>query len=234
MEKLQYEDQLRLLDRGKPGEILDLLLKFSQNGAYALHFFNYYKEVPISSAAEVLYVFGDSLVCRSNPTQTRALKTSHYTIIRIEQLSHAIYASTDYCEETDEIILSDFSYVDVLPDRRNTLRVKIGGLFLVQMEAGNSTFTAKLKDLSLGGCAVEVSDKALLGTFTYFYLNFSFDLKNRSEPQKLRVMARLLRFEGDSKPWRCIMLFEHDRRSEDLIGMYIAQRQAEIIRELKD
>jgi len=234
MEKLQYEDQLRLLDRGEPGEILELLLKLSQKPAHDLQFFNYYKEVPISSAAEILYVFGDSLICRSNPTQTRALKASHYTVIRSEQLNHAIYASTDYCAETDEITLSDFSYVDVLPDRRNTLRVKIGGLFQVQMEAGTSSFTAKLKDLSLGGCAIEVSDKALLKTFTYFYLNFSFDLKNRAEPQKLRVMARLLRFESDSKPWRCILLFEHDRRSEDLIGMYIAQRQAEIIRELKD
>jgi hypothetical protein len=102
------------------------------------------------------------------------------------------------------------------------------------MEAGTTTFTAKLKDLSLGGCAVEIPDKVLLGAFTYFYLNFSFDLKNRPEPQKLRIMARLLRFESDNKPWRCILLFEHDRRSEDLIGRYIAQRQAEIIMELKD
>jgi hypothetical protein len=234
MEKLQYEDQLRLLDRGEPGEILEILLKFFQLSSEDLQFFNYYKEVPISSAAELLYVFGDTLICRTNPTQTRALKASHHTIIRSPRLSHDIYASTDYCAETDEITLSDFSFVDVLPDRRNTLRVKIGGLFQVPMEAGTTSFTGKLKDLSLGGCAIEVPDKALLGTFTYFYLNFTFDLKNRPEPQKLRIMARLLRFESESKPCRCIMLFEHDRRSEDLIGMYIAQRQAEIIRELKD
>jgi hypothetical protein len=234
MKMLQYEDQLRLLDRGEPGEILELLLKLSQKASHDLQFFNYYKEVPISSATEVLYVFGDTLICRSNPTQTRALKASRYTIIRSKQLNHAIYASTDYCAETDEITLSDFAYVDVLPDRRNTLRVKIGGLFQVPVEAGTACFTAKLKDLSLGGCAIEVPDKELLGTFTYFYLNFSFDLKSRVEPQTLRILARLLRFESDSKPWRCILLFEHDRRSEDLIGMYIAQRQAEILRELKD
>lgn len=234
MEKMQYEDQLRLLDRGEPGEILALLLKLSQNPSHDLKFFNYYKEVPISTAADVLYLFGDTLVCRSNPTQTRAIKASHYTIIRSGLLSHDVYASAEYCAETDEITLSDFSYVDVLPDRRNALRVKIGGLFQVPVDAGTSTFTAKLKDLSLGGCALEVPDKSLLGTFTYFYLNLTFDLKNRPEPQKLRIMARLLRFESDDNPCRCIMLFEHDRRSEDLIGMYIAQRQAEIIRELKD
>jgi hypothetical protein len=88
-----------------------------------------------------------------------------------------------YDAETDEITLSGFSYVEVLPDRRNTLRVKIGGLFQVPIEAGTTTFTAKLKDLSLGGCALEVPDKALLGNFTYFYLNLSFTLQNSQHPK---------------------------------------------------
>lgn len=234
MQKMQYEDQLHLLDCGTSSEILEQLLQISQQGAHALQFFNYYKEVPISSAAEPLYVFGETLVCRSNPTQTRAIRASRYTIIRSPLLENDIYAAAEYSAETDEITLSEFTGVEVLPDRRNTLRVKIGGLFLVAMEAGTSTFTAKLKDLSLGGCAIEIPDKRLLGTFSYFYLNFSFDLKNRPEPQKIRIMSRLLRFEGSGNPCRCILLFEHDRRSEDLVGMYVAQRQAEIIRELRD
>jgi len=234
MEKTQHEDQLRLLERGKPGEILELLLQYSQQPSHDLQFFNYYKEIPIFSAAELLYLFDDTLVCRSNATQNRAIKASHYTVIRSPQLSHAIYATADYCAETDEITLSDFSYVEVLPDRRTTLRVKIGGLVQVLLEAGTTSFMAKLKDLSLGGCALEVPDKSLMGTFTYFYLNFTFDLKNPVEPQKLRIMSRLLRFEGGDTHCRCILLFEHDRRSEDLVGRYIAQRQAEILRELKD
>jgi hypothetical protein len=234
MEKMQYEDQLKLLDHRDGKEILELLLQLSHKDGQNLQFFNYYKEVPISSAAELLYLFGDTLICRSNPTQTRALKASRYTIIRSPQLAHDVYATAEYDAETDEITLSEFSYVELLPDRRNTLRVKIGGLFQVPVEAGTTTFTGKLKDLSLGGCALEVPDKELLGSFTYFYLNLSFTLQGQSTPQKLRVMARLLRFENDTNPCRCILLFEHDRRSEDLIGRYIAQRQAEIIRELKD
>ena len=234
MEKMQYEEQLRLLDQGVPGEILEQLLNIGQDSANRLQLFNYYKEVPISSTSELLYVFGDTLTCRSNETQSRAIKASRYTIIRSPKLPHDVYAGAVFNADTNEIILSDFSYVEVLPDRRNTLRVKIGGLFQVQVEAGPDQFTAKLKDLSLGGCALEIPDKALLKTYTYFHLNFAFQLKNRPEPQKLRVLARLLRFESEGKPCRCILLFEHDRRSEDLVGTYIAQRQTEIIRELKD
>ncbi len=234
MEKMHYEDQLRLLDHTAQDEILELLLSFSQKTSHDLKFFNYYKEVPITSAAELLYVFGDTLACRSNQTQSKAIKLSKFTIVRSSQFKHDIYATAAYNEESDEITLSEFAYVEVLPDRRNTLRVKIGGLFLVTIEAGTNSFVAKLKDLSLGGCAIEIPDKALLGSFTYFHLNFSFALQGRQEPHKLRIMARLLRFESDSTPCRCIFLFEHDLRSEDLIGRYIAQRQAEIIRELKD
>ncbi len=234
MEKMQFEEQLRLLDRGAPGEILEKLLSVSEAKGSSLQFFNYYKEVPVAAAVEVLYLFGDNLVCRSNQTQSRAINTSRYTVIRSKQLPHDVYAKAEYCAESDEITLSEFSYVEVLPDRRNALRVKIGGLFQITVEAGPNAFTAKLKDLSLGGCALEVSDKSLLGSYSYFYLSFAFQLSNRPEPQKLRLMARLLRFENDSSPYRCIMLFEHDLRSEDLIGRYIAQRQVEILRELKD
>ncbi|CAH2032595.1 PilZ domain-containing protein [Trichlorobacter ammonificans] len=233
MESLLYEDQLRLLERIEPDDILNRLALLAQQPKPALQFFNYYKEVPVSSPVEILYVFGDTLACRVSEVQSRAIQNSRYTIIRSPQLGRDLYATAEFKEETNEVILSDFAYVEVLPDRRTTLRVKIGGLFRLAVEAGPDTFEAKLRDLSLGGCALEIPDKNLLGKFAYFYLNFSFDLKNYPQPQQLRIMARFLRFEGEGPPARGIFLFEHDKRSEDLVGMYIAQRQAEIIKELK-
>ncbi len=234
MEKTSCEEHLKLLGRGEPGEILNILLQISSKPTNQLKIFNFYKEVPISSHVEILYVFGDNLICRANPAHTGILQKSNYTILRSPKLSNDVYAAVEYSVETDEITLSEFSFVEVLPDRRNALRVKVGGIFPISVEAGTSSFSAVLKDLSLGGCAIDVDNKALLGTFLYFYLNFTFYIKNYPEPQKLRVMSRLLRFETNEKPFRCIMLFEHDRRSENVIGMYIAQRQAEIIRELKE
>ena len=234
MESFQHEDYLRLLGRGEPGEIVDLLVRLSHKANPEMQFFNYYKEVPVSSPAELLYVFDETLACRSSDLQKQAIKNCRYTLIRSPQLPHDVYATAILNEVTNEIILSEFAYVELLPDRRTTLRVKIGGLFRVTVEAGSDSFIAKLKDLSLGGCALEIPDKSLLGKFAYFYINFSFDLKNRPQPMQLRIMARFLRFEGEEEsPARGIFLFEQDKRGEDLIGMYIAQRQAEIIKELK-
>lgn len=234
MERLQYENQLHLLTTADAAEILETLVALTQRPRPArFQLFNYYKEVPVAAGAEILYLFGDSLCCRTTETQARAIELNRHTIIKCADLPHDVYADASYNQETQEVALSGFSYVEVLPERRNSIRVKIGGLLFVEVEAGPDRFRAKLKDLSLGGCALEVPDKALLGSFTYFYLNFTLSLANRPAAVTLRVMSRLLRFESEGNPCRCIFLFELDRGSEDLIGMFIAQRQGEILRELK-
>lgn len=234
MDRQQYENQLHLLTTADSDEILTLLVDLSQRPKpprFQLH--NYYKEVPVAANAEILHLLDDSLCCRTNETQARAIELSRHTILKCPELPHDIYAQARYNPENGEVALSGFTYVEVLPERRNSIRVKIGGLLFVEVEAGPDRFRAKLKDLSLGGCALEVPDKALLGSFTYFYLNFTLSLANRPAPVTLRVLSRLLRFESEGNPCRCIFLFELDRGSEDLIGMFIAQRQGEIIRELK-
>lgn len=234
MERQQYENQLHLLTDADSSEILAKLLALSQRPQpprFQLH--NYYKEVPVSANVEILSLSEDTLYCRTSELQSRAIELSRHTILKCSELPHDVYAEARFDSESREIALYGFSYVEVLPERRSSIRVKIGGLMFVEVEAGPNRFKAKLKDLSLGGCALEIPDKALLGSFIYFYLNFSLTLNNRPAPIALRVMSRLLRFESQGTPCRCIFLFELDRGSEDLIGMYIAQRQGEIIRELK-
>lgn len=235
MERQQYENQLHLLkeEADSPDILAKLLTLSRQPKPPRLQLHNYYKEVPVAASVEILYLFEDSLCCRTNELQSRAIELSRHTILKCPDLPHDVYAEARFNSESREVVLSNFSYVEVLPERRNSIRVKIGGLVFVEVEAGPDRFRAKLKDLSLGGCALEVPDKALLGSFTYFYLNFTFSLANRPAPVTLRIMSRLLRFESQGAPCRCIFLFELDRGSEDLIGMYIAQRQGEIIRELK-
>lgn len=234
MDGRQYENQLHLLTTADSGEILKLLIGLSQRPKpprFQLH--NYYKEVPVTAAAEILYLYDDSLYCRTNETQARAIDLSRHTILKCPELSHGVYAEAYYRAESREVCLSRFSYVEVLPERRSSIRVKIGGSLQVEVEAGPHRFQAGLMELSLGGCALEVPDRALLGNYSYFYINLLLPLASRQEPAALRVLARLLRFESEGNPCRCIFLFELNRGGEHLIGMFIAQRQGEIIRELK-
>lgn len=233
MKTAEFEERLRLLERPDQEAVLDKLSDIAAKPKSRLEFFNYYKEVPVLSRAEVLYAFGETITCKTAETQLLAIKNSGYTIIRSPQLVHNLYADAEVNVDSAEVVLSNFCYVDVLASNRETMRVNIGGLFKVIVEAGADSFDAKLKNLSLGGALLEFADKELLGKFSYFYINFAFNLKNRNVPLELRVMARFLRFEDEGPPARGIFLFEHDRRSEDQIGMFIAQRQSEILGELK-
>lgn len=233
MKAVEFEDRLRLLEQPDQEMILDKLSNIAAQPGARLQFFNYYKEVPVLSKAEILYAFGETIVCKASETQVIAIKNSGYTIIRSPQMEHDLYADAEANTDTGEIVLSNFCYIEVLANSRESMRVKVGGLFRVVVEAGADSFDAKLRDISLGGALLEFASRELLGKFSYFYINFVFHLNNRPEPLELRVMARFLRFVNEGTPVKAIFLFEHDRRSEDQIGMFIAQRQAEILGELK-
>jgi len=76
MAPFQHEDYLRLTGLGEPGEILNLLVQLSQKTKHDIKFFNYYKEVPVSAPVEFLYVFGETLACRSSDPQNRPSRTA--------------------------------------------------------------------------------------------------------------------------------------------------------------
>jgi len=212
-------DELRRLQEAKQLTELKLL--------------NYYKEVPISSVARSFRFVGDALVCRTNETQARAIEFTKHAIVKSKDLTHHIYASAHYSADTREVTLSDFSYVDVLPEHRESVRVRMHIPIAVLIESGLDQFKGRLIDLSLDGCAVDVAQCELQGSKVCVYLNIETHLKERRHTVRVRVMARFLKAEHHHKVSRCVFLFMHDKGSEDLIGKIIALRQGEIIRELR-
>lgn len=223
---IRFKEHFRLLEHDQNGSILKELLRLPRRHPLPeVQFLNYYKEVPVFSPARIVYLFGDTLICHAGEAQARAIGFSKGTVVRAAPLKHDVYATAHYDPVTREVALSDFCYVEVLSERRASIRVRMQAPPEVVIEAGPGRFTGRMLDLSLYGCAIEIADREPLGGFTYFYINLE-------TPLKARLMSRLMRVEGDTRQLRCIFLFEHDRRSEDQIGRLIARRQAEIIREL--
>jgi hypothetical protein len=106
-------------------------------------------------------------------------------------------------------------------------------LFQITIEAGPGQFIGKLRELSLHGCAVDITDPQLLGSYKFFYLNLDMPFKTFRGTNKARIMVKLVRGEQITRGYRCIFTFEHDNTTEDQVGRLLTQRQAEIIRELK-
>ncbi|HPX60256.1 MAG TPA: PilZ domain-containing protein [Deltaproteobacteria bacterium] len=213
--------------------VRDLLRLINAEPQTSLELLNYYQEVPVSAPLTILYAFGDTLFCRTSDSQTRVVQDVKSTLIRAKDLRHPVYARALYHQETNELELSGFAYVEVLPERRASIRVRMKGLFQVVIEAGKNRFSGRLRVLSLHGCAVEISDRQLLENFTFFYLNMEMPFSTFKGKNTARVMARLLRVDQLERCAQCIFMFEHDNTTEDQVGRLLMQRQTEIIRELK-
>jgi len=114
-----------------------------------------------------------------------------------------------------------------------SVRVKMDSLFPLIVEAGSTQFSGKLRELSLNGCAVDIPDQQLMGSYKFFYLNMDMPFKTFKGTHKTRIMVKFVRGEQGARSYRCIFTFEHDNTTEDQIGRLLTQRQTEIIRELK-
>lgn len=229
-----HKDHFCILEQAKGSSILEELLRLPRlKPQPVVQFLNYYKEVPVSGTAEILRASNDTLICRTSESQARAIELNRNTIVKSKPLQHDVFAVAHHDLDTGEVILSDFSYAEVLSDRRASIRVRMHVPLAVLVEAGPNRIKGRLLDISLDGCAIGIADKELMADYTYFYLNMDMHLKAHQKPINARVMSRLVKAEQHNNYSRCIFLFEHDKRSEDQVGTIIAQRQAEIIRELK-
>lgn len=222
-----------LLEQPGDSRVEDDLLNLGRLTPFPeVQFLNYYKEVPVSAAARIASVTEAGLICRTSETQARVIEFSEYTIIKGAPFQHHVYAHAALDPDTRDIVLSDLRYVEVHSNRRASVRVRMQVPPVICIEAGTSKTSGRMLDLSLDGCAINIADRTLLQNFSYFYLTIDMPLKMQQVHVKPRVMAKLARLDQHNKLYRCIFLFEHNKSSEDQIGLLIARRQAEIIREL--
>jgi hypothetical protein len=210
-----------------------LLTIFQTDKPATVTFLNFYKEVAIVSPIESMSAVNGCLTCKATEVQGRAIANSNNTIIRSTTLRHDVLAKARYRYDSKDVVLSELVYVDVLTDRRASVRVKIDFGLPLRIEAGQNRFAGTMLELSLNGCAVDITDAALLEHYKYFYLNIEMPFVTFKGSNNTRIMAKLIRGEQIGKNYRCIFVFEHDNTTEDQIGRLLTQRQTGIIRELR-
>ncbi|MDD2273654.1 MAG: PilZ domain-containing protein [Desulfuromonadaceae bacterium] len=222
-----------LMDDPEEGSVENDLSKLASSRPHTgVQLLNYYKEVPLSAPARILEVSESGVVCRTSELQARAIEYSEYTIIQGAPFRHHVYANALYDKESGNLALSALQYVEVHSNRRKSVRVRMQVPPLIGLEAGATKFSGRMLDLSLDGCAVNIPDRDLLGNFSFFYLTIAMPLKPQQPPGTTRLLAKLAKVYQHNRLFRCIFLFEHDKSSENQIGMLIARRQTDIIREL--
>jgi len=216
--------------RQDEASILDVLCAI-KNGRLTndLGLLNFYREVPINFGATVNQVERGMAEFEVHQLQALLMEQQRETIIRSGHLQHDVVARVLRADvDKGFAFLTQFSYVQILTDRRAHVRVRVSGEIEVTFRVNQLQLQGRLRDISIGGLAIMAPEMG------WVHENIRGEIIFFLSGARLSFPATLLRM-ADAPPQK-IFAFQckPDGNSEKLIANLVFQTQSEIIRELKE
>lgn len=202
-------------------------------------FLNYYKEIPVSYDARLISVENEMAEFEVHEYQAKIISLEKNTLIRSHAKSPVpddLVGEVFYVNVArKKVILTRFHYAKINSDLRRYVRVCLDGHRAdVDIFFDNDIVPASVKDISLGGLALEMSDPAGLESGKEVNLILKLEAPDEPSLREIGAACTVTRLLGEKPPYICILEFHPDRHSQQALAYYINQRQVEIIRELKE
>ncbi len=199
-------------------------------------FLNYYKEIPVSYDAKLVSVENDMAEFEVHEYQAKVIAVEKLAAIRAHEKSPVpddLVGEVFYVNVSrKKVILTRFHYAKIRADLRRFVRVCLEGHYAdVDIHLENNIIPASVRDISLGGLAVFLSDKD--GLEPGMEVSLILKLENASV-REIGAACKVIRLLNDEPPYTFILEFISDRNSQQALAYYINQRQVEIIKELKE
>jgi hypothetical protein len=202
-------------------------------------FLNYYKEIPVSYDARLLSVENEMAEFDVHEYQAKVISVEKKVLIRShlkspvpdDLVGDVFYVNT----ARKRVILTRFHYAKIRSDLRRYVRVCLDGHRAdVDIYMQNDIIPASVRDISLGGIALNIKDLADLKAGMEVNLILKLESPEETAVQEIGAACTVIRIIGDTAPYTCILEFHPDRHSQQSLAYYINQRQVQIIRELKE
>jgi hypothetical protein len=210
--------------------IIEILLAIKDDKfANDISLLNYYREVPINFGASIDHIEKGLVEMTVHQLQAALMQQQKETLIRSGHFKHDVVAKVSKAgSEKKFAFLINFSYVQILSDRRAHIRVSVAENIDVSFRANQLQLQGKLQNISIGGVSITAPD------------NPGFD-ENIKGKVTLSLRGNKLEFPGvilrihDAPPQKSFAIqYTPDGKSEGIISNYVFQTQSEIIRELKE
>lgn len=201
-------------------------------------FLNYYKEIPVSYDAVLLSIENEMAEFSVHEYQAKVINMEKKTLIHSpssgtfpeDMIGEAFYVSS----AKKRVILCNFGYAHIRSDMRRFVRVLLDNPVEVEMLFEDDILKGNVKDISLGGAAINTMSADLLVPGLDISLFLKLPEHDGNSPLEVGMSATIIRVIGTTAPFTCIMEFHAEKHSQQQISYYINQRQVEIIKELKD
>ena len=129
--------------------------------------------------------------------------------------------------------LTNFIFVDILAERRNSLRLDLEPTTAASIRLDRGVLSGQVCDISHGGLAIRTDERCELETGVEAGLTFMVPNLLQNTLAGVQSKGTLVEIVDEGHHDICRFEIEPDSQSESLISRYIFQRQVELIRELK-
>lgn len=213
-------------------EIVSIL---SSHTGETIKLINYFKGIPLSYPAKIVSVTRGVVDLDVQEVQAYAVEQARFAFIRSPLLKHDLFAKAQYVNvKKKAVTLTTFSYVEIMAERRNFVRVQLQPPPLVTLEASQGMIEGLLFDISLTGFSVELDHFYPLEPKAEALVNFSLTEPDSGKLLAFKLPATLMAIDGDKSPYYYRFSFDPDKLLEQRISHYIFQSQIEIIRQVKE
>jgi len=190
---------------------------------------NYYRDVPINFGASIDQIERGMVEMTVHQLQAALMQQQKETLIRSGHFEHDVVAKVSKVgAEKRFALLTHFSYVQILSDRRAHIRVEVTENIGVSFRANQLQLEGRLQDISIGGMAIIAPEKQ--GLDENIKGKVSLPLRGNS----LEIPGTILRVVDEPPGKSYVIQFTPDSKSEEIISHFVFQTQSEIIRELKE
>jgi len=213
-------------------EILALL---EANLNKPLKLINYYKGIPLSYPATIASISRGVVDLDVQEMQAFTIEQARSTFIRSPLFKHDLFAQAQYVNVRKKAAtFVKFSYVEIMAERRNFVRVEVDALVNVAITAPEGVVEGRLTDISLSGFGVLIDFTCPLEAGVETMVQFTLVSPETGQPVSISIPATLVTISGDISPYIYRFAINPEKLLERQISQYVFQRQVEIIREVKE
>ncbi len=196
---------------------------------------NFHKGVLLKYDASISCMSNDKATFNIHKYQTAALEDEKRTYIKSEIFPKMIKASvvTVYPKEL-KVTLTDFAYVDSSPENRLFMRIQPKVPIEVVIQDKNYKTRGQIVDISIASIAAYVAKTRKFKQNAKVDIYLKLPSIRQNTFTEVNVQGIIIIVSGEELDFNKLVIeIFPDPYNEPLIGQYISQRQAEIVREVK-
>jgi len=216
-------------------EFIDLFRELHAAAGAPISLTNIYKEMPISHPATIVEIHGHHIELQTCELQLAAIVKCNEAYLQSPLIDQAILGRLDQLDvRLQTVRLANFSYQELLFNKRSTVRVRFKKPIAILAQAGQNKISGYIHDISLGGCCINTLVRKGLEDADDIVLALKLLEETTGQTLDMQLPCSVVRFTGERPPFLCALRFNHTPQSEQLLSIYINQRQHEILKELRE